>query len=116
MVAFYKRIQIMKVKLIEYPFGKVLNINQDVVWFIQTVEGDNKAHTVMWDELNGRVVYIMDKHAPSLQMAAYTNSLDANIAFNKIRKWFIEQSKQHQIKVLREVEIEMVKNVSNQEN
>lgn len=103
----------MKVKLIEYPFGKDLGIDQDVVWFIQTVEEDNKTHTVMWDEQNGYVVYIMDKHVPSLQMAAYTNSLDANIAFDKIRNCFIEQNKQHQIKVLREVEIEMVKNVSN---
>lgn len=106
----------MKVKLIEYPFGKYLNIDQDVVWFIQTVDEDNKAHTVMWDEQNGYAVYIMDNHAPSLSMAAYTNLLDANIAFDKIRNWFIEQNKQHQIKVLREVEIEMVKNVSNQEN
>lgn len=106
----------MKVKLIEYPFGKYLNIDQDVVWFIQTVDEDNKAHTVMWDEDNGRVVYVVDNHAPSLSLAAYTNSLDANIAFDKIRNWFIEQNKQHQIKVLREVEIEMVKNISNQEN
>ena len=103
----------MKVKLIEYPFGKDLNIDQDVVWFIQTVEEDNKKHTVMWDESRGRVVYIMDKHVPSLQMAAYRNALDANVAFDKVRTWFIEQNKQHQIKVLREVEIEQVKNVSN---
>lgn len=103
----------MKVKLIEYPFGKNLDMDQEVVWFIQTEEEDNKAHTVMWDEHNGRVVYIMDNHAPSLRWAAYTNSLDAHIAFDKIRNWFIEQNKQHQIKVLREVEIEMVKNVSN---
>ena len=106
----------MKVKLIEYPFGKYLNISQDVVWFIQTVEDDDKAHTVMWDEPNGRVIYIMDHDTSALSSAAYTNAIDANIAFDKIRKWFIEQSKQHQIKVLREVEIETVKNVSNQEN
>lgn len=103
----------MKVKLIEYPFGKDLDIDQDVVWFIQTVEEDNKAHTVMWDEQNGRVVYIVDNHTPTLRWAAYTNSREADIAFDKIRNWFIEQNKQKQIKVLKEVEIEMVKNVSN---
>ena len=103
----------MKVKLIEYPFGKDLDIDQDVVWFIQTVEDNDKKHTVMWDEQNGHVVYIMDKHVPSLQMAAYTNALDANVAFDKIRNWFIEQNKQNQIRVLREVEIGLVKNVSN---
>ena len=103
----------MKVKLIEYPFGKDLNIDQDVVWFIQTVEEDDKKHTVMWDESRGRVVYIMDKHVPSLQMAAYRNALEANVAFDKVRNWFIEQNKQNQIRVLREVEIGPVKNVSN---
>ena len=103
----------MKVKLIEYPFGKDLDIDQEVVWFIQTVEDDNKKHTVMWNETDGRVVYIMDKHVPSLQMAAYINALDANVAFDKVRNWFIEQNKQNQIRVLREVEIGPVKNVSN---
>lgn len=103
----------MKVKLIEYPFGKDLDIDQEIVWFIQTEEEDNKAHTVMWDEQDGRVVYIVDNHAPSLSMAAYKNALEANVAFDKVRKWFIEQSKQHQIKVLREVEIERVKDLSN---
>ncbi len=106
----------MKVKLIEYPFGKDLNIDQDIVWFIQTTEDNNESHTVMWDELKGYVVYVMDKHVPSLRMAAYLNALDANAAFDKIRNWFIEQNKRKQIKILREVEIEMVKNVSNEEN
>ena len=103
----------MRVKLIEYPFGKDFGIDQEVVWFIQTVEEDNKAHTVMWDEHNGRAVYIVDNHAPSLRWAAYLNALDANVAFDKVRNWFIEQNKKHQIKVLREVEIEQVKNGSN---
>ena len=39
----------MKVKLIEYPFGKDLNIDQDVVWFIQGTCDNRKWDNYMYN-------------------------------------------------------------------
>lgn len=60
----------MKVKLIEYPFGKQLpGCDQDIVWFIKTVDEDNHAMTCFWYQDKPLFVSNFDLH-----IAAYCSS------------------------------------------
>ncbi len=97
----------MKLKLIEYPFGKDLRLDQETVWLIQGSSDNGKTWMFcFWNTVSGIPTYVASN---SIDIAAYRKIKDAYKAFDKIAEWYREQATQHQIKILREVEIETVK-------
>ena len=98
----------MKVKLIEYPFGKQLpGCDQDIVWFIKTVDEDNHAMTCFWYQDKPLFVSNFDLH-----IAAYKSKDLAKKAYENIVNYYINESKKHPIKVLDETNINIVNNYS----
>ena len=95
----------MKLKLVEYPFGKDLGLKQEVVWFIQGSFDGKTFMPCVWNDKLGIPAYV----AKDLAYAAFDSINVAHATFDKIAEWYREQAKQHQIKILREVEIEDVK-------
>lgn len=98
----------MKVKLIEYPFGKQLpGCNQDIVWFIQTVDEDNHAMTCFW--YKDKPLFVSNSE---LQTAAYKSKAIAKKAYENIVNYYINESKKHPIKVLDETNIKIIHDCS----
>ena len=96
----------MKFNLIEYPYGREIGFNQDVVWFIQGTSDNKNWHTYIWS---------YDIHSPSIieqtrysgfcpPIAAYMTLKEANEAFDKITDYYKKLVKEKPIGILREVE------------
>lgn len=98
----------MKIKLIEYPFGRDLGLQEKTVYFIQTEEkGSFGINYVMWH--NDSVAYVGkingEYSGETLKMAALLDYKTALQHYEKIKAWFIEQRKKGQVKTLKEAEI-----------
>ncbi len=96
----------MKVRLIEYPFGREIGLLEKTVYFIQTEE-NGKFNYVMWH--NDSVAYVGkikgEYSNESLKMSAIIDYNTAVQHFEKIKSWFIEQKKKGQCKTVKEAEI-----------
>ncbi len=96
----------MKFKLVEYPYGREIGFNQDIVWFIQGTDNNKTWNNYIWN---------YNVHSPSIvlesfsrvrpPMSAYVKIEEAEEAFEKITNYYKEQIKENQIRILKEVEI-----------
>ena len=96
----------MKFKLVEYPYGRAIGFNQDIVWFIQGTSDNKIWNNYIWnyDNCSPSILFeyeICSGACPPI--SAYLTIKDANEAFDKITNYYIE--KENQIRTLREVEI-----------
>lgn len=96
----------MKFKLIEYPYGREIGFNQDIVWFIQGTDNNKTWNNYIWN---------YNVHSPSIvlesfsrvrpPMSAYVKIEEANEAFDKITNYYKAVKEGKNISILREVEI-----------
>ena len=93
----------MKLKLVEYPYGREIGFKQDIVWFIQGTDDNKTWNNYVWRN-SPAIVYEKEVyHRPT--MSAYLTIEEANEAFDKIIDYYKKQLKENQIRTLREVEI-----------
>ena len=75
----------MKLRIIKYVHGKDRGCKEDVVWYIEQTDNDNKVWITCWPE-NGEAPYSVEGFDP--RMVYYSEAL-ANKAFEKIKKWYL---------------------------
>ncbi len=99
----------MKFKLVEYPYGRALGLNQDTVWFIQGTSDNKNWNNYVWsyDDCLPSIVVESNRPYPRAcpPISAYLKIEDANEAFDKITNYYREQTKEKPIRTIREVEI-----------
>lgn len=97
----------MKFKLVEYPYGREMGFNQDIVWFIQGTDDNKTWNNYRWSNDSPAIVFEKESfyNCPSIPISAYLTFEDANEAFDKITNYYKEQLKEKPISILREVEI-----------
>lgn len=96
----------MKFKLVEYPYGRAIGFNQDIVWLIQGTSDNKIWNNYVWNYDNCLPSILFENEICSRAcppISAYLTIKDANEAFDKITNYYIE--KENQIRTLREVEI-----------
>lgn len=89
----------MKIKLIEYPYGKLLGFDQETVWFVQTEEnGKCETRYVKY----GNVITVSDGSPTQLSFAAITDYKTALSDYDKIKEFFMAR---HKFKIVKEEDI-----------
>lgn len=89
----------MKIKLIEYPYGKMLGFDQEIVWFVQTEEnGKCETHYVKY----GNVLTVSDGSTAQLRFAAITDYKTAISDYNTIKDFM---ALRHKFKIVKEENI-----------
>ena len=89
----------MKIKLIEYPYGKMLGFDQETVWFVQTEE-NGKCETRCVEY--GNVITVSDGSIAQLRFAAITDYKTALSDYNKIKEFM---ALRHKFKIVKEEDI-----------
>jgi hypothetical protein len=98
----------MKFKLVEYPYGREIGFNQDVVWFIQGTCDNRKWDNYIWSykDCCPSIILEDDKLLRTCpQLSAYLTIKEANEAFDKITNYYRAVIEGKNISILREVEI-----------
>lgn len=98
----------MKFKLIEYPYGKEIGFDQDIVWFIQGTDNNKNWNNYIWSYIDNSPSIIFEKAICSSACppkSAYLTIKEVNEAFDKITDYYRKQVKEKPIGILREVEI-----------
>lgn len=99
----------MKFKLIEYPYGKEIGFEQDIVWFIQGTSDNKNWNNYIWNYMDGSPSIILEKERLCSRtcppMSTYLILKEANEAFDKITDYYRKQIKEKPLGILREVEI-----------
>lgn len=99
----------MKFKLVEYPYGRELGLNQDTIWFIQGTSDNTKWSNYVWsyDYGSPSTVVESDRRHPRgcPPISAYLTIENATEAFDKIITYYREQLKEKPIRTIREIEI-----------
>ena len=89
----------MKIKLIEYPYGKMLGFDQEIVWFVQTEEnGKCETRYVKY----GNVITVSDGSVAQLRFAAITDYETALSDYNTIKEFMALRNK---FKIVKEEDI-----------
>jgi len=99
----------MKFKLVEYPYGREIGFNQDIVWFIQGTDDNKTWFNYIWNYDNCSPSIILETTKPysrsCLPISTYVKIEEANEAFDKIINYYREQLKEKSICTIREVEL-----------
>ena len=99
----------MKFKLVEYPYGKEIGLDQDVVWFIQGTDDNKTWYNYVWSNDNCSPSIILETNEPYLRsyppISAYLSVKKANEAFDKIIDYYRKQLTEKPVGILREIEI-----------
>lgn len=97
----------MKLKLVEYPYGREIGLNQDTIWFIQGTDDNKIWNNYVWNNYSPSIVLESNRPYPRccVPMSAYLTIEEANEAFDKITNYYRKQVKEKPIRTLREVEI-----------
>lgn len=97
----------MKFKLVEYPYGREIGFNQDIVWFIQGTDDNKTWNNYIWSYDNCSPSIILENNSLYRRppMSAYVKIDEANEAFDKITNYYKELKEGKNINILREVEI-----------
>ena len=97
----------MKFKLVEYPYGREIGFNQDIVWFIQGTVDNGRWDNYIWNNNYNSPSMVLEKnmHGVCPPMSAYLTIKEANEAFDKIINYYREQTKEKSIRTIREVEL-----------
>lgn len=99
----------MKFKLIEYPYGREIGFDQDIVWFIQGTSDNKNWNNYIWSYDNCSPSIILEKARLCSRswppISAYLKKNEANEAFDKITDYYRKQVKEKPLGILREVEI-----------
>ena len=99
----------MKLKLVEYPYGREIGFKQDIVWFIQGTDDNKTWYNFVWSNDSCSPSIILEKNEPYSRtyppISAYLSVKSANEAFDKIIDYYRRQLTEKPIGILREVEI-----------
>ena len=98
----------MKFKLVEYPYGREIGFNQDIVWFIQGTYDNKTWYNYIWSYDNCSPSIMLennDFYTRTPPISAYVKIEEANEAFDKIIDYYRKQVNEKPIGILREVEI-----------
>lgn len=99
----------MKFKLVEYPYGREIGLNQDTIWFIQGTNDDKEWSNYVWchDDCSPSVVVESNRPYPRAcpPISAYLTIEAANEAFDKIITYYREHFIENPIRTIREIEI-----------
>ena len=99
----------MKIKLIEYPYGREIGFNQDTIWFIQGTDNNKTWNNYVWNNDSPSIVFekelIYCRGVICPPISAYLKIEEAKEAFDKIIDYYRKQVKEKTIRTLREVEI-----------
>lgn len=99
----------MKFKLVEYPYGKEIGFDQDIVWFIQGTDDNKNWNNYIWSYALCSPSIILEKARLCSRdcppISVYLKKNEANEAFDKITDYYKKQAKEKPIVILREVEI-----------
>ena len=97
----------MKFKLVEYPYGKEIGFNQDIVWFIQGTFNNGRWDNYIWNSNYNSPAIVVENnmHRVCPPMSAYLTIKEANEAFDKITNYYKDVKAGKNISILREVEI-----------
>ena len=97
----------MKFKLVEYPYGREIGFNQDIVWFIQGTFNNGRWDNYIWNSNYNSPAIVVENnmHRVCPPMSAYLTIKEANEAFDKITNYYREVKEGKNISILREVEI-----------
>lgn len=99
----------MKFKLIEYPYGRDIGFDQDIVWFIQGTSNNKNWYNYIWSYIDSSPSIILEKERLCSRacppISAYLSIKEANEVFDKITDYYRKQIKEKPIGILREVEI-----------
>jgi len=97
----------MKFKLVEYPYGREIGFNQDIVWFIQGTFDNGRWDNYIWNNNYNSPSMVLENnmHRVCPPMSAYLTIKEANEAFDKIINYYREQTKEKSIRTIREVEL-----------
>ena len=99
----------MKFKLVEYPYGREIGFNQDIIWFIQGTNDNKNWNNYVWSDNSPSIVFekemIYCRGVICPPPEAYLTLKEANEAFDKITDYYKKQVKEKPICTLREVEI-----------